>query len=467
MGAILADRGRRGRVPRSRRGARRRQRERSSSSLRPRLRPSRGPRPDRRIHRRQVERLLGVDARHRSSDAHGPAAAAGAECLAADRGGAAALDGDARRRAARAHAGGRSSDRDGRRVGADVGGPARHRLLSHRPARGDDARLPAPDRAERDHVPRRSARHARRFGGDRRGLVAAGLAAVLHAARIVRARRERPASTTRVRLGRGRRDRRHRHRRPRRRGQPSTPPEAGAAEDRSGRRRLSRAAESARVDAGAGRWTAGRRPARPEEDARVPGDARRREPAAQPPDRELPDVLRARAGSIPVRVRAVSALGHRRRGGRGHSRADAHRRRPAGGGRARAAAGAGRRGGVVHGSVEPAGKRAQVHARREADRGAGESRWERLGAVCRGRQRHRHSGPRAAANLPPFLPRRPASVARDERRRSRPQHRGADRARTPRDGQRAERTWIGQHVHGARALRQPRAGSRGAAGHAA
>ena len=47
--------------------------------------------------------------------------------------------------------------------------------------------------------------------------------------------------------------------------------------------------------------------ARPEEDARVSGDARRRERAPQPADRELPDVLAPRAQSSPVRVRAIRA----------------------------------------------------------------------------------------------------------------------------------------------------------------
>ena len=55
--------------------------------------------------------------------------------------------------------------------------------------RGDDARLPAPDRAERHHLPRRSARHARRLGSDRRWLVAARLATLLHADRVGGARR--------------------------------------------------------------------------------------------------------------------------------------------------------------------------------------------------------------------------------------------------------------------------------------
>ena len=170
---------------------------------------------------------------------------------------------------------------------------------------------------------------------------------------------------------------------------------------------------------------------------------------------------RARARPIPLRVRAVTAIGHRRRRGRGDSRARAGRRRPAGRGRARAAAGAGRRRGAVARrsfnlldnalKYTPADKRIVVRASHDG---------ERVSAVRRRGQRHRHSGPRAAADLPPLLSRRSASVARDQRRRSRPQHRRADRARTPRHRQRAQRARVGQHVHAARAVRRPRAESR-------
>ena len=153
------------------------------------------------------------------------------------------------------------------------------------------------------------------------------------------------------------------------------------------------------------------------------------------------------------------AIGDRRVGGRRDSRARADDGDVRGRGRARLPPVLADAEALSHGAHQPAGERAQVHTGRQADRRAREPRWQRLGPVCGGGQRHRHSGSRAAADFPPLLSCGPAALQRDQRRRPRPQHRGPDCSRTPRDGQRAERARSGQHVHAACAVcaaREPR-----------
>jgi hypothetical protein len=115
-----------------------------------------------------------------------------------------------------------------------------------------------PGRAERHHLSRGAARHARRLGGDCRRLMAAGLAAVVHADRVVGIRRGRPAASAALCLRRARRHRPDCDRRRRCGRIAAASPAPGAAEDRPGGRRLARTAQSARLDARAGRWPARR-----------------------------------------------------------------------------------------------------------------------------------------------------------------------------------------------------------------